>query len=347
MVTKLGMDNSFMLFGTSGTMERNERVHISKGTRIYAYGYAMSEQEYVVYDDNMHAVEICTGDPSAVDEYDLDRYFSPLHTLDETTRPVSKKFGIGFYYDESDKVISDEVIANSLKRAENLENLRKEREERKEREAQETRERLMHDYAYLQRAERFDHKTVGANIRTELKRNWPNIKFSVRYSSFSGGNSYDIGWTDGPTTQQVDAVVGKYGDRHPDPYSMGDYWDCVPSIFNELFGSVGYISTHRMKSDEALARIMEEQHMTESEARDYHWLTDLTPKVAPVVESRPVNGKFDILDYSDNAIAVVGDTRSIKDELKRMGGRFNGKLRCGAGWVFPKSKREQVEAFLA
>ena len=347
MITKLGKSNSYMLFGAGGMMEQNERVHISKGTRIYAFGYAMNEQAYVVYDDNMNAVEICEGDPEDVSEYDLESYFSPLHHLDEETRPISKKFGIGFYYDESNEVISDDVIAKSLKRAENVEKLRKEVEERKTRENEETRKRLLQQYNYLQRAEKYDHKTCGANIRTELSRTWPSVKFSVRYSSFSGGDEYRISWTDGPTTAQVDAVVSKYGDMHPDSYSMGDYWDCVPSIFNGLFGSVGYISTNRTKSDEALARIMEEHNMTESEARDYHWKTDLTPKAAPKAESKPIDCNFEIIDYSDNAIAVIGDTRSVKDQLKQLGGRFNGKLRCGAGWIFPKSKRTQVQAFLA
>lgn len=57
-----------------------------------------------------------------------------------------------------------------------------------------------------------------------------------------------------------------------------------------------------------------------------------------------VMANFEIIDYSERAIAVVGDTREIKDVLKRMGGRFNPRLTCGAGWIFSKSKRAQVEA---
>jgi hypothetical protein len=57
--------------------------------------------------------------------------------------------------------------------------------------------------------------------------------------------------------------------------------------------------------------------------------------------------KFTIVDYSEKAIAVVGDTKSIKDELKKMGGRFNFRLSCGAGWIFPKSKQDEIKAFLA
>ena len=53
-----------------------------------------------------------------------------------------------------------------------------------------------------------------------------------------------------------------------------------------------------------------------------------------------------IVDYSEKAFAVIGNTRECKDELKRLGGRFNGKLSCGAGWIFSNKARQAVEAFL-
>lgn len=377
MVTKLGLDNSFMLFGANGMMEQNERVHISKGTRIFAFGYGMNEQQYVVYNDNMDAVEICTGDPKDIDQSDLDRYFSPKHHLEETIRPISKQFGIGFYYDESDDVIGEDIIEKSLQRAENLDRLEHEVEEEKERKDEETREKLIKEYNYLKRAEGFDHKTCGANIRTELKKNFPNTKFSVRYSSFSGGDSYDIDWTDGPTTKQVDAIVKKYSDMHPDSYSMGDYWDCVPSIFNALFGSVGYVMTHRDISEEAVGKVIEELEATgvnEENCKDYRaykegseeqrlvaretprnlnevarWIChnkDLSIKVEQKQKKEPVTVEaYDvrIIDYSEKSFAVVGNTRPIKEDLKRLGGRFNAKLNCGCGWIFSNSRRAQVE----
>lgn len=53
-----------------------------------------------------------------------------------------------------------------------------------------------------------------------------------------------------------------------------------------------------------------------------------------------------IIDYSDKCIAVVGETRAIKDKLAKMGGRFNSRLTCGAGWVFPKTKLDLVQGFI-
>jgi len=62
-------------------------------------------------------------------------------------------------------------------------------------------------------------------------------------------------------------------------------------------------------------------------------------------EARPTK-RLEIVNYSEKAIAVFGDTKSIKDELKALGGRFNSSLtRAGklcAGWVFPRSKSTEV-----
>lgn len=44
-------------------------------------------------------------------------------------------------------------------------------------------------------------------IRKVLKTYFPDIKFSVRSSKYSGGSSIDIGWTDGPTSNQVKKIT--------------------------------------------------------------------------------------------------------------------------------------------
>lgn len=50
-----------------------------------------------------------------------------------------------------------------------------------------------------------------------------------------------------------------------------------------------------------------------------------------------------VVEYSEKAIAVYGDTKEIKDKLKALGGRFNFRLRGGAGWIFSKKKQAEVE----
>lgn len=61
-------------------------------------------------------------------------------------------------------------------------------------------------------------------------------------------------------------------------------------------------------------------------------------------------GAFKIVDYSEKAFAVVGDTREIKDILKQHGWRFNPSLtvdgsKC-AGWIFSKKNLDAVRLAL-
>lgn len=53
-------------------------------------------------------------------------------------------------------------------------------------------------------------------------------------------------------------------------------------------------------------------------------------------------GKINVIDYSEKAIAIIGDTKPVKDILKSLGGKFNFHLSCGPGWIFPKSKQAQI-----
>lgn len=55
---------------------------------------------------------------------------------------------------------------------------------------------------------------------------------------------------------------------------------------------------------------------------------------------------IEIIDYSEKSIAVIGDTKNIKESLKEIGGVFNPRLRCGAGWIFSKKKMAELEELL-
>lgn len=54
-------------------------------------------------------------------------------------------------------------------------------------------------------------------------------------------------------------------------------------------------------------------------------------------------GSINIIEYSDKAIAVIGDTKPLKEVLKSLGGSFNPRLSCGCGWIFSKKKLEEVQ----
>jgi hypothetical protein len=69
---------------------------------------------------------------------------------------------------------------------------------------------------------------------------------------------------------------------------------------------------------------------------------------APETEksTESIAGDFIIVDYSEKALALFGDTKPVKDRLKTLGGRFNPKLSTEsgkrAGWIFAKVKEQEL-----
>jgi hypothetical protein len=44
-------------------------------------------------------------------------------------------------------------------------------------------------------------------VRQSLKEAFPGVKFAVRSSTYSGGASIDVSWTDGPNAVQVESIT--------------------------------------------------------------------------------------------------------------------------------------------
>lgn len=52
---------------------------------------------------------------------------------------------------------------------------------------------------------------TAALIRKDLRAQWPAVRFSVRSSNHAGGSRVLIVWTDGPTAEDVQRLVNRYG----------------------------------------------------------------------------------------------------------------------------------------
>lgn len=59
---------------------------------------------------------------------------------------------------------------------------------------------------------------------------------------------------------------------------------------------------------------------------------------------------INIVNYSEKSIAVLGETKPIKEHLSALGGKWNPSLTHNgekvAGWIFVTSKREEVKKVL-
>lgn len=87
------------------------------------------------------------------------------------------------------------------------------------------------------------HAAGAANIRRHLKKVFPGVKFSVRSSSFSGGDSIDVSWTLGPTRDEVEAIIDLYQDSDFD--GMQDISNLRDTVFPEIFGGAKYVNGSR------------------------------------------------------------------------------------------------------
>lgn len=55
---------------------------------------------------------------------------------------------------------------------------------------------------------------------------------------------------------------------------------------------------------------------------------------------------MNIEDYTEKSFVVFGETKIFKETLKELGGKYNGNLKVGPGWVFSKNNKEKVEQWI-
>ena len=318
------MKSEVFTFTKDGFKRLSEHPELPKGSIVYAFGAGMEESRWATTGKGNEIVKLS--------ENDSDSYFSnPFNTLDEYCRPISEKFGIGFYYDLDAPRATDEEIAQAIERANNFIREREEEKNRAEEESKRAREEVLKKYGtiYDQPSGKYmtDAVLVAKHIRQDLASAFPGQTFSVRKTDYS---TINIEWKDGPTQEEVKQIAGKHEricsrDRWND-----DLWDHEDSAFTAVFGGVDYLFFYRE---------------TAPENREISLYTKPEPKQSEPVKAIKTEG-IQLINYSEKAIAIVGDTRAIKDTLKTLGGRFNAHLTCGTGWVFSKAKEAAIREAL-
>ncbi len=90
---------------------------------------------------------------------------------------------------------------------------------------------------------------VSGNIRSDLKKAFPGVKFSVKKSSLA---NIWITWTDGPTKEDVGNITAKY--EHGNFNGMEDIYEYSSTPFNSVYGGIDYVSTNREVSDQLIEK---------------------------------------------------------------------------------------------
>ena len=347
------------------------------GTKVMAFGFGMCEQVFCITGpkESNGSHEMCL-----ISNYYEDAYFSsPRTKFDKHSRPLSAKFGIGFYWDDVENVVFPESkVRAAIRRADYLEKKIAIREaEIAEANRKELKE-LPAKFPHLKviNKEFSGYNAQKSNVVAELKHRFPTTKFSVRKDSY---DCIRIDWTNGPKYDEVRKVAGKFVDHVSD--ITGDFRDYEPSNFNRIFGGFKYIFETREMSDEirVLADVLRSEiNYTRSYDADsdihsifgeteipvgaknfrlekvdiqfgsikesYKIVFDLEKSETKSIEV--VSGDIEVFDYSPKSFVVKGNTKPIKDKLKSLGGSFNMYLRkensVFAGWIFPLTKKEAV-----
>ena len=319
------MESQVYTLTKDGFKRLSEHPELPKGTIVYAFGGGMEESRWATTGKGGEIVKLSPNDAES--------YFSnPFNTLDEYCRPISEKFGIGFYYDLDAPRATDEEINQAIKRANQF--LKEVEEEKKiaEEKRKQAREEVIKKYGAIfdQPSGKYmtDAVLVAKHIRQDLANAFPGQKFSVRKLDYS---TINIEWKDGPTREEVEQITGKHEricsrDRWND-----DLWDHNDTAFTSVFGGVDYILYYRD---------------TAPENKNVSLYTKPEPKQSEPAKAIKTKG-IQLINYSEKAIAVVGDTRAIKETLKSLGGRFNAHLTCGAGWIFSKTKESTLRNALS
>lgn len=206
-------------------------------------------------------------------------------------------------------------------------------------------------------------KDVAARVREYVKMQWPGWKFSVRCKYASMCSEIMVSLKGGPVENPLSSEGIEKGYRNP----QISYMTSEDSRLNELVNVVmldvnAYIDSFRYDDSDGMIDYFDTNFYKFVEVRSSDWeeirktarVKGANKGVTVSEETREtavetVEG-LEIVDYSEKAVAVFGDTKAIKDELKSIGGKFNPRLNYNggkrAGWVFPKSKLGELDKFI-
>lgn len=134
-------------------------------------------------------------------------------------------------------------------------------EEERAQAAEQARKDMLLEVERLRGAAEFQHlqqigeyqptASVAKNIRRDLKKHFPKVKFSVRKGSY---DNVEVSWVNGPTKEQVKNVIGKYKNKYLD--ESLDFSNYTPSAWNKVFGGTGSLFYDRCIDDDFISVVL-------------------------------------------------------------------------------------------
>ncbi len=204
-------------------------------------------------------------------------------------------------------------------------------------------------------------KEIAAKVRTYAKKNFPGFKFSVRSEWSMYADSMAVELKSGPCVPFAEG--SRSAERgYMSTMSNVKAWkdELTPEVFAALNSVSNYASSFRYDDSDGMQDYFDTNFYLSIKVSDEYKVIEPKAKKSSVkpekveeakeVEAVTVEG-IEVVDYSEKAIAVFGDTKAIKGQLKEIGGRFNPSLNYNgekrAGWIFSKKQADKVRELLA
>lgn len=204
-------------------------------------------------------------------------------------------------------------------------------------------------------------KEIAANVRAYAKKNFPEFKFSVRSEWSMYADSMYIELKSGPCVSFVEGSISAERGYMSTMSSVKAWKDeLTPKVFAALNAVSNYASSFRYNDSDGMQDYFDTNFYIHIEVSDEYKVIEPKAKKSSIkpekveeakeMEAVTVEG-LEVVDYSEKAIAVFGDTKAIKEQLKELGGRFNPSLNYNgekrAGWIFSKKKADEVRNLMA
>ena len=204
-------------------------------------------------------------------------------------------------------------------------------------------------------------KEIAAKVRSYAKKNFPDFKFSIRTEWSIYTDSMCIELKEGtciPFTEGSRSAERGYMSTMNNVKEWEN--ELTPEMFKVLDAVTTYASSFRYDDSDGMQDYFDTNFYLSIKVSDEYKIIEPKAKKSSVkpekveeakeVEAVTVEG-LEIVDYSEKAIAVFGDTKAIKEQLKGLGGRFNPSLNYDggkrAGWIFSKKQADKVKELIA
>lgn len=316
------------LFGGTTT---DTQIQVAKENQIViGYGPCMRQSRYVIYKV----------------EHRADGYM--YHMADTNTKeirrtdilsPLSQKFGIGMYYTDTPAEFMDALEVAALAGE-------AEQKAQEKAEAQ-ARAKAEHDRIAAIGAERLE-RLMPADVKGVIVAELNKTEYADHtydYRETSSIRTVILGFS--TTTRNGFGELRKAARNLPETAHLAEYnKDYEHRYSGFMLGkspAYGW-SIHKMTHYTRKGFIDTLAYTAGSE--------DNIRLTAPKQEQgqTTAQGEFILVDYSEKAVALFGDTKPIKDALSDLGGRFNSRLTYDgqkrAGWIFQKAKEAQVRQLI-